>query len=66
MGTDLSLPGEPCEVLTFVETLLPPGVDTLRVGGIAYVTEVRSVADLPNGVNALCFRSTAFVRCAEK
>lgn len=29
-------------------------------------SKVRSVADLPNGVNALCFRSTAFVRCAEK
>lgn len=40
------------ETVTFVETLLPDGVDAILCGGIEYVPSVEAAA-LPEGVNAL-------------
>lgn len=61
MGSELRAPGDTSEVRVFVETLLPEGLDTIRAGGIAYVSEVRAVADLPPTLNALRLGSLVFV-----
>lgn len=67
MGSELRAPADTSEVQMFVETLLPDGLDTIRAGGIAYVSEVRTVMDLPPTLNALRLRSLVFVHeTAEK
>lgn len=67
MGSELRAPGDTSEVQMFVETLLPEGLDTIRAGGIAYVSEVRTVMDLPPSLNALRLRGLVFVHeTAEK
>ena len=53
--------GQPGEAVVFVETVLPPGVDAVRVGGIEYVERVEAVSDLPEGVNAARIGSVAYV-----
>lgn len=65
MGRTLTA-GPVTETLVFVETLLPPGVDAVRAGGIEYVEAVVSVEDLPPGVDAARFGPRAYVRTAEK
>lgn len=60
MGLSL-IAGQPGEAVVFVETLLPPGVDAVRVGGIEYVERVEAVSDLPEGVNAARIGSVAYV-----
>lgn len=61
MSRGVALHVEPEEALVFVETLLPDGVDSLRVRSVEYVSKVVAVDDLPPGFDAVRFRSTAFV-----
>lgn len=53
--------GDPCEVVTFVETLLPDGVDAILCGGIAYVAEVQPTSDVPVWADAVLLGGTAYV-----
>lgn len=49
-----------------METVLPPGVDAVRCGGIEYVSAVEAVSDLPEGVTAARIGSVVYVpRTAE-
>lgn len=53
--------GSSSEVVTFVETLLPDGVDAIFCGGIAYVADVRTADDLPEWASATIVGGTAYV-----
>ena len=65
MGRTLTA-GPAVETLVFVETILPPGVDAVRAGGIEYVERVEAVEDLPPGVDAARVGPLAYVRTATK
>lgn len=52
---------EPEEVLCFVETLLPDGVDSVRVRSLEYVSKVVSMDDLPDGFDAVRVGSTVLL-----
>lgn len=53
--------GQPSEVVTFVETLLPDGVEVILCNGIAYVAEVKAVNDLPEWASAAILGGTVYV-----
>ncbi len=65
MGDLLRPAGDTSDVVTFVETLLPVGVDGLRARGIEYVSAVEVVDDLPSWATAMRVRDIAFVRPAD-
>ncbi len=64
MAEPLRHTGDGSLVVTFVETLLPPGHGGIVVRGIEYVAEVRTADDLPAWTTAMRVRDIAFVRPA--
>lgn len=64
MSIELRAPGERPGPVVFVETLLPPGVDAIRAGGVEYVAEVEAVDDMPEWADAVRLGGKVFVRKA--
>jgi hypothetical protein len=61
MGTVLRADDYEGPVVTFVETLLPPGIDGVRAREIEYVTAVETASDLPAWVEAARIRDVAIL-----